>query len=110
MLSSDVTYIVAGIYSKEEYSLQKAISLQPSYEAYTNLGDTYFLERKFPEAIGAFEEAVALVNWQIQAHRNVSRAYYWYAPEHGKAKADLKRAIQLAESYLSVNPNDSDVH
>ena len=104
------TYLVAGIYSKAEYSLQKAISLQPSYEAYTNLGDTYFLERKFPEAIGAFEEAVALGDRQIQAHGNLARAYYWYSPEHGKAKAELKKAIQLAESDLSVNPNDADVH
>ena len=104
------TYLVAGIYSKAEYSLQKAISLQPSYEAYTNLGDTYFLERKFPEAMGAFEEAVALGDRQIQAHGNLARAYYWYPPQHGKAKEELKKAIQLAESDLSVNPNDADVH
>ncbi len=104
------TYLVAGVYSKAEYSLQKAISLQPSYEAYTNLGDTYFLERKFPEAIGAFEEAVALGDRQIQAHGNLARAYYWYPPQHGKAREELKKAIQLAESDLSVNPNDADVH
>jgi serine/threonine-protein kinase len=104
------TYLVAGKYPEAEHSLQKAISLQPSYEAYTNLGDTYFLERKLPEAIGAFEESVVLGDRQIQAHGNLARAYYWYSPDHSKAKGELKKAIELATSDLQVNPNDADVH
>jgi serine/threonine-protein kinase len=104
------TYLVAGKYPEAEHSLEKAISLQPSYEAYTNLGDTYFLERKFPEAIGAFEQSVVLGGRQIQAHGNLARAYYWYSPDHSKAKGELKKAIELAASDLQVNPNDADVH
>ena len=104
------TYLEAGVYPKAEYSLQKAISLEPSYEAYTNLGDTYFLERKFPEAIGAFEQSVALGDRQIQAHGNLARAYYWFPPDHNKANAELRKAIELADSDLLVNPHDADVH
>jgi tetratricopeptide (TPR) repeat protein/tRNA A-37 threonylcarbamoyl transferase component Bud32 len=104
------TYLVAGKYPEAEHSLQKAISLQPSYEAYTNLGDTYFLEKKFPEAIGAFEQSVVLGDRQIQAYGNLARAYYWYAPDHTKAKGELMKAIELAASDLQVNPNDADVH
>ncbi len=104
------TYLVAGKYPEAEHSLQKAIHLQPSYEAYTNLGDTYFLEKKLPDAIGAFEESVVLGDRQIQAHGNLARAYYWYPPQRGKARAELKKAIELAESDLQVNPNDADVH
>jgi tetratricopeptide (TPR) repeat protein len=104
------TYLVAGKYQEAEHSLQKAISLQPSYEAYTNLGDTYFLERKFPDAIGAFEQSVVLGDRQIQAHGNLARAYYWYSPDHNKARGELKKAIELATSDLQVNPNDADVH
>jgi tetratricopeptide (TPR) repeat protein len=104
------TYLVAGKYQEAEHSLQKAISLQPSYEAYTNLGDTYFLERKFPDAIGAFEQSVVLGDRQIQAHGNLARAYYWYSPDHSRAKGELKKAIELATADLQVNPNDADVH
>ena len=104
------TYLLAGVYPKAEYSLQKAIKLQPSYEAYTNLGDTYFLERKFPEAIIAFQQSVALGERQLQAHGNLARAYYWYPPERVRAKAELKKAIDMAEAELQVNPKNADVH
>jgi len=104
------TYLLAGKYPEAEYSLEKAISLEPSYEAYTNLGDTYFLERKFTGAISAFEQAVVLGERQIQAHGNLARSYYWYMPERGKAKGELTKAIELAASDLQVNPNNADVH
>jgi len=104
------TYLYAGVYPKAEYALQKAITLGPSYVAYTNLGDTYFLERKFPDAIAAFEQSVALGDQQIQAHGNLARAYYWFPPERSKAKAELKKAIELAHADLVVNPNNADVH
>ncbi len=104
------TYLVAGKYPEAEQALQKAIRLQPSYEAYTNLGDTYFLERKFPDAIGAFEQSVVLGDRQIQAHGNLARAYYWYSPDHSKARGELRKAIELATSDLQVNPNNADVH
>ena len=104
------TYLFAGVYTKAEEALRNAIRLQPSYEAYSNLGQTYFLERKFDDAIAAFEQATVLGGRQIQAHGNLARAYYWYPPEHGKAKAELIKAIALAESALEVNPNDADAH
>jgi eukaryotic-like serine/threonine-protein kinase len=104
------TYLFAGVYPKAENALQKAISLQPSYEAYSNLGQTYFLERKFEDAISAFEQATVLGERQIQAHGNLARAYYWYPPTHGKAKAECQKAIDLSNAALRVNPNDADVH
>ena len=104
------TYLLAGVYPKAENALKKAISLQPSYEAYSNLGQTYFLERKFEDAIVALKEATVLGEPQIQAHGNLARAYYWYPPEHSKAKAELRKAIDLGDSALRVNANDADVH
>jgi serine/threonine-protein kinase len=104
------TYLLAGVYPKAEYALGRAISLQPSYEAYTNLGDTYFLERKFPEAIAAFQQAVVLGDRQLQAHGNLARAYYWYPPQRVRAKAELRKATDMAESELQVNPRNADVH
>ena len=104
------TYLLAGLYPKAENALQKAISLRPSYDAYSNLGTTYFLERKFPDAIAAFEQSSALGGRQIMAYGNLAQAYYWYPPTRIKAKAALKRAIELADDDLRVNPNDADAH
>ena len=104
------TYLFAGVYPKAEHALQKAISLQPSYQAYSNLGQTYFLERKFEDAIAAFEQATVLGERQIQAHGNLARAYYWYPPTRSKAKAECRKAIELSDAALRVNANDADVH
>jgi serine/threonine-protein kinase len=104
------TYLLAGLYPKAEGALQRALFLQPSYDAYSNLGTTYFLERKFPEAIAAFEESSVLGKQQIMAYGNLAQAYYWYPPTRNKAKAALKKAIELAEDDLSVNPNDAGAH
>jgi eukaryotic-like serine/threonine-protein kinase len=104
------TYLFAGVYPKAENALQRAIRLQPSYAAYSNLGQTFFLERKFEEAIAAFEEATILGKRQIQSHGNLARAYYWYPPQHRKAKSELEKAIELSDAALRINPNDADVH
>ncbi len=104
------TYLLGGLYPKAEGALQRAISLQPSYDAYSNLGTTYFLERKFPDAIAAFEQSSALGGRQIMAYGNLAQAYFWYPPTRNKAKGALKKAIELADDELSVNPNDADAH
>ena len=104
------TYLFAGVYPKAETALQKAISLEPSYYAYSNLGQTYFLERKFGDAISAFEQSVTLGDRQIQSHGNLARAYYWPRRDRNRAKAELKKAIELADADLQVNPKSGDVH
>ena len=104
------TYLFAGVYPKAETALQKAISLEPSYYAYSNLGQTYFLERKFGDAISAFEQSVTLGDRQIQSHGNLARAYYWPKRDRNRAKAELKKAIELADADLQVNPKSGDVH
>jgi tetratricopeptide (TPR) repeat protein len=104
------TYLHAGLYPKAENALQRAISLEPSYETYSNLGMAYFLERKFPDAIAAFEQSRALGGRQIIAYGNLGRAYYWYPPTRNKAKAVLIEAIKFADDDLRVNPNDADAH
>src|ERR1035441_6169864 len=77
------TYLLAGLYPKAENALQKAISLRPSYDAYSNLGTTYFLERKFPDAIAAFEQSSALGGRQIMAYGNlVCRPSQFFTTAH----------------------------
>jgi serine/threonine protein kinase/Tfp pilus assembly protein PilF len=103
-------YLMSGKYDKADSMLQRAIKLEPSYEAYSNLGEVYFFERKFPEAISAFEQSVALGPRQIQAYGNLARAYYWYPPTRPRARPALERAVVLANDDLRVNPDDADVH
>ena len=104
------TYFFAGDYPEAEVALSKAIALQPSAASWSNLGETYFLERKFEDAIKAFQESTALGGKQSFAYSNLARTYYWYPPTHNKAKPALNKAIELAESDLSLNQNDVAAH
>jgi tetratricopeptide (TPR) repeat protein/TolB-like protein len=103
-------YLVGGKYPEAESALLRAINMQPSYEAYSNLGQAYFFQRRFDEAIESFEQSVALGGRQFQAYGNLARAYYWYPRTKRKAEPTLVRAIDIAEEDLRVNPDDADVH
>lgn len=103
-------YLVGGKYPEAESALLRAINMQPSYEAYSNLGQAYFFQRRFDEAIESFEQSVALGGRQFQAYGNLGRAYYWYPRTKRKAEPTLVRAIDIAEGDLRVNPDDADVH
>ena len=102
--------LASGQYDNALQALQKAIAIRPSFEAYSNLGQTYFMLRRFAEAIPAFEQSEALGPRQIQAYGNLARAYYWYPPRRNLARAEFLRAIDLADADLKVNPDDADAH
>jgi eukaryotic-like serine/threonine-protein kinase len=103
-------YLYGGEYEKAIETIQRGIRLRPSFDAYSNLGLSYFALRRFPEAIAAFEQAVQLGPRQIQAHGNLARAYYWYLPKRTLAKQEFLRALAIAQEDLKINPNDADVH
>jgi serine/threonine-protein kinase len=103
-------YLIGGKYPEAESALLRAINMQPSYEAYSNLGQAYFFQRRFEEAIESFEESVALGGSQFQAYGNLARAYYWYPRTKRKAEPTLVKAIDIAEEDLRVNPQNADVH
>ncbi len=104
------THYLAGNYPEALLALRHSIDLRPSYQAYNNLGNSYFALRRFPEAIAAFEQAVVLGPRQIQAHGNLARAYYWYFPKRNLARGQYLQAIALANEELRINPKDADAH
>jgi serine/threonine protein kinase/Tfp pilus assembly protein PilF len=103
-------YLVLGKHEQATSAFQRSISIRPSFEAYSNLGLTYFAQRRFQDAIAALEQAVSLGDRQIQAYGNLARAYYWFEPKRHLARAEFEKAIHLAEEDLKVNPNDADAH
>ena len=103
-------YYFAGDYDRCIDALQKAISIRPSYQAYSNLGQSYLALRRFPEAIASLEQAVAMGSHTVQTFGNLGRAYYFYPPKHDLAHGPLEKALQVAEDDLKVNPKDADAH
>ena len=103
-------YNYAGDYNRSIEALQHAISIRPSYQAYSNLGLSYLALRRFPEAVAALEQAVAMGSHTIQTYGNLGRAYFFYPAKRDLSRDPLEKALELASDDLKVNPRDADVY
>jgi eukaryotic-like serine/threonine-protein kinase len=89
--------------------LERAMSLQPTYAAASNLGTIHFGQGNYAAAARAFEKALALDDRDYRLWRNLATSYRWAPGEDGKARAAYERAAHLAEQRLGVNPRDAAV-
>ncbi|MGA8922704.1 MAG: tetratricopeptide repeat protein, partial [Candidatus Dormiibacterota bacterium] len=80
--------------------------LDPTWSAYSNLGNIYFLMKKYPDSVDAFEKAVQLGPNQEMAVGNLADAYR-LSGQKDKASAAYDKAIALAYQELQVNPRDT---
>ena len=90
-------------------SYKESLRITPNYGAYSNLGSLYFFFKKdYDKAKQNFEEANRLKPNDLTIQGNLADVYR-YTGEHKKADDAYKKAIQLAEKILEVNPVDSDI-
>jgi len=88
-------------------SYKKSLTISPSYGAYSNLGYLYFFYKKdYTRARQNFEEANILEPNNLTVQGNLADAYR-YSGDSKNAAVAYKRAIQLAEKVLEVNPADA---
>jgi serine/threonine-protein kinase len=102
------TFNELGRYSESIGPLRRSILLRPSYGAYANLGNAYFAAHNFSEAASSYTEATKLDPQQYVAWGNLAEAQY-YAGKRDEGVHAYRKAIELAERQLQVNPHDSDV-
>ena len=96
----------------EEHFLSSA-ELHPTALAYRNLGNLYFREQRYREAVEALEKARDLLEdspsfngwivWNFLGH-----AYYWSGEEEAAREA-WQRLVEVATPLYEVNPRDTDV-
>jgi tetratricopeptide (TPR) repeat protein len=101
-------YTETGQYEKALEPLNKSIAIRPTYAGYVNLGAAYFGLNRFAEAATAYEEASKLDPQQYVIWGNLGDALF-YGGKKDQSKAPLRKAIELAESELKVNPHDAGV-
>ncbi len=89
-----------------EQALKKSIALNPSYQAYGNLGLLYLQERRYADAASATEDALKINGNNYLVWNNLMLAYEG-ANEEEKAKAARQRAEQLAEKVVALKPQDA---
>ena len=102
------TYNDVGRFLEAIAPLKKSIALRPSYGGYANLGTSYFGLQKLDEAAAAYEQAVKLDPKQYVTWGNLGVAQY-YGGSKPQAVVSYRKAADLAQEELKVNPRDVEV-
>lgn len=93
---------------KRKKALRRAIAIQPSSAAYSNLGFCFFLRRQYAAAVPWFEKATAIQPRDDKLWRNLGDAYQRAPGLASKSVAAYRTAITLAEQRLALNPRSAD--
>ena len=100
--------LLLGHYQEAEKALRRAIAIQPSSAAYSNLGFCFFLRRQYAAALPWFEKATAIQPRDDKLWRNLGDAYQRAPGLASKSVAAYRTAISLAEQRLALNPRSAD--
>ena len=102
------TYNDLGRFLEAIAPLKKSIALHPSYGGYTNLGTSYYGLQKLNDAAAAYEQAVKLDPKQYVTWGNLGAAQY-YGGSKPQAVLSYRKAADLAQEELKVNPHDVEI-
>ncbi len=101
-----VAYQAMGDNDRALAFYQKALAIRPYPQAYSNIGAIYHERGEYAKAVDAYQQAIALRPNARETHRNLGDALGRMGRQT-EAIAAYRRAIQLAESDLKVNPHDA---
>ncbi len=104
---------LGGIYSlRERYGeaqkmLEKSIGIKPNYGAYSNLGALFFIREEYRKAARMFEKALEQNDRYYRIWGNLGVCYKMLSGGSLRAEKAFRKAIELAEAGLRVNPKDT---
>jgi serine/threonine protein kinase/Flp pilus assembly protein TadD len=99
---------MAGQYNAATDNFKKSLTLRPTASAYTNLGTTYYFLDRCAEAVPLMERASELAPKSEQMWGNLGDAYACAGGPQDAATSAYRRAVQLGQQRLDVNPNDGE--
>ena len=101
-------YYLAGEFRKAAEAWEDAIKIRPGRSVYSNTGTMYFYLGDFDQAADRFAMAANFAPNDYIVWGNLADAYYFGEKFKQVADVTYKRALELAERQLSVNPNDAE--
>jgi tetratricopeptide (TPR) repeat protein len=101
-------YWMNGQYTNAAISYEKSLALRPTASAYSSLGTVYFFLDRCPEAVPLMEKASEILPKNDQVWGNLGDVYGCSPNGKEKAAQAYRRAAQLGEERLVVNPNDAE--
>jgi serine/threonine-protein kinase len=80
--------------------------IKPTYSSYSNLGTAYLFLNRYSEAAEALKKAVDLNPSDHEVWRNLADSYSVVPKLASQAPGAYRRALELANKRLQVDPND----
>jgi serine/threonine-protein kinase len=99
-------YYSMGRFEDASKMFRRSIEIQPSYSGYLNLGFFNFEQKRFKNAARAYEKALGLNDKEYRTWRYLASCYRQIPDEAEKIDECEKRALELLEVLVKVNPED----
>ena len=97
------------LFLNAEQALKKSLELAPSYAAYANLGNLYYLEKRYSESASMTEKALQLNGNNYLVWYNLIGAYKWLK-ETDKANAAREQMLAVLVQTTNLKPKDPLAH
>ena len=101
-------YWMDGKYAEAAASYEKSLALRPTASAYSSLGTVYFFLDRCAEAVPLMEKATELLPRSDQVWGNLGDVYACSPNARDRAAESYRRAAQLGQERLKVNPQDAE--
>lgn len=102
-------YFALGQDSNAVEMFEQSLDIQPDYRVYSNLGTYYFYTGEYATAAQMYEKALELEEVDYKVWGYLGESYYWAPGMRDSAAPHFRRAIEMAQKLLELNPNDPDV-
>lgn len=103
-LGSMMWYLGKTDEARKQWEL--SLQIEPSYSTYNNLGTMHFYEGNYPAAAAAYRKALEINDKDHRVWSHLGTAYYWMHADPAKYQAAKRKAVEMAEKWLKVNPTD----
>ena len=86
---------------------KKSLAIQPTAAGYSNLGTLYWYQGHYSDAVPLYEKATEMDQENYMFWGNLGDAYSKVPELIARAPEAWRRAAELIERQLAVNPNDA---
>ncbi|MCJ7558935.1 MAG: tetratricopeptide repeat protein [Gammaproteobacteria bacterium] len=102
-------YYLKGDFQNASEIWLKAVAIVPSAPMYYNIGSMYYYLRRFDDAVRMYHKAIELAPDEFLTWGGLGEAYRQIPDAWNQAEAAYRKAFQLGEAMLAINPDDVDV-
>lgn len=108
LLTDGKAFYVLGKIVEAIGTFRKVLAARPNQpEAMLYLGSALVTQKKYLEAADILEKLITLPSAPISAFKLLGYAYLFYPDDMADKTEKLKRAIEVTEKYLAVEPTDT---